>query len=152
MSLFTAGSSDSLQGGSTEPLLGQPVRMEVFMGTSVDVVCSRCGSVVANCAWGENGETLCYSCCAEIEKQFMRDYGAITLYLNLTAYHTCEEVLNWPGTLRFKVLECRKGNHNFAGIRRDVWFEFEGWIWHGVQYGDYSELCHCRITKRKVRV
>lgn len=114
------------------------------------LVCSRCGSVITpddgigNGFAHYEGAVICYTCCADIAAEYMRDHGKITLYLKDM------EVINWPGTLRFPVRRYRDGGHNMAGVRRDVWFEFEGKIWHGVQYGSETELCHCERTKKEV--
>jgi len=87
---------------------------------------------------------ICYECCAKGDIQYMKKNHKITLYL------TDSEVTNWPGTLRFSVTGKTTGRHNFAGVRYDIWFTFDGSIWHGVQYGDNTQLCHCKKTIRKV--
>lgn len=91
----------------------------------------------------ETGKRHCYACCAERDKQRMRDDGRITLYL------TDRTVTNWPGSLKIPVHHLRKGAHNMARTRYDVWFSFEGALWHGVQYGENTQICHCRKTKGK---
>ena len=68
----------------------------------------------------------------------MRKYGRITLYL-------CEsEITNWPGSFRMPVTYQRHGRHNIAGTRTDAWFTFEKQSWHGVLYGQNTQLIHCR--------
>lgn len=56
-------------------------------------------------------------------------------------------ITNWPGTLEFSTAYMRRGYHNIAGRRYDVWFYFAGKRWHGVQYGDNTQILHCRQTK-----
>lgn len=97
---------------------------------------------------------VCYECCAKDDKKRMQDTGKITLYLcedgkniNDTQKH---KVTNWPDSLSFSVTHLRKGGHNWAGVRYDVYFVFEGFYWHGTQYGDNSQLCYCKRTKEKV--
>ena len=113
---------------------------------------------------------ICYECCADQDRTTMIQTGRITLYL------TCEpaskmlhngrpftaatlshgpgrkaagELTNWPGTLRFKC-GTRVGRHNIAGVRYDVWFTGpDGYEWHGVQYGDNTQICRCKRTKVK---
>ena len=89
------------------------------------------------------GKTYCYACCAERDKQYMRDHGEIVLYLcgEPGAYR----LTNWPGTLIARPWRVRIGRHNMVGKRYDVWFTFENRRWHGVQYGDNTQLCHCRM-------
>lgn len=89
-----------------------------------------------------NGRRHCYACCAELDKaQMVRD-GRTVLYL------TDKGVTNWPSSLVFPVRYRRKGRHNMARTRYDVWFTGpDGKNWHGVQYGENTQLCHCRRAK-----
>lgn len=89
-----------------------------------------------------NDRTFCYQCCADRDRAYMVDTGAITLYL------TKDKVSNWPDSLAFKVTAQHVGKHNIAGKRYDVWFVGpDSHVWHGVQYGDMTQLCHCKRTK-----
>jgi len=108
-------------------------------------------------ATNDKKEKICYACCAEADKQFMRDNNKITLYL-IKRYLYPESttnkaynyfVTNWPGSLEIKCYYSDKGKHNIAGTRYDVWFKFEGYVWHGVQYGENTQLCHCKKTKQQ---
>ena len=130
-------------------------------------LCSVCGANIYrekdSCSTGyatnDKREKICYSCCAEQDKQFMRDNGRITLYLvdyqKDGYYHRKTghgighaKVTNWPASLMFENCFVKNGFHNIAGTRRDVWFQFEGTEWHGVQYGGSSDLCHCKRLKK----
>ena len=93
------------------------------------------------------GQKVCYDCCAEQDRKFMRDHKKITLYLTREGFYS--KITNWPGTLKLDCTGCRTGRHNIAGTRYDVWFVFEGYYWHGVQYGENTQLCHCKQTKQK---
>lgn len=92
-----------------------------------------------------NGKTFCYECCAVMDKLAMHEDGKYTLYLvkRDNGYH----VVNWPSSLDIKVKSYKRGNHNLAGSRIDVWFNFEGEKWHGVQYGEFTQICHCKRIK-----
>lgn len=92
-----------------------------------------------------NGKTACYACCAETDKRHMRESGRIALYLTTEANGDCR-ISNWPGSLSFRG-RYQTGRHNIAGCRYDAWFKFEGHVWHGVTYGDNTQICHCRRTK-----
>lgn len=134
--------------------------------------CSICNNVIPPSPEGSVGlgyaflpnssAVICYPCCAERDKQQMRDTGKITLYL------TCDpatksinpwggrefrsslgHVTNWPGSLRI-ACHTRQGKHNIARTRYDVWFKFEGYEWWGVSYGENTQLVHCKRTKQKV--
>lgn len=105
----------------------------------------------------ETGEwqTFCYACGAEKERDWMIVKGKTILYLVQHNDGTCE-ITDWPGELRFRVLSLRKGRHNIARVRYDVWFhgpdEYGGYsaMWWGVQYGDNTQLCHCKRIRRKL--
>ena len=52
-------------------------------------------------------------------------------------------VQDWSGQLRIKPVRVRKGRHNMARTRWDVWFTYEGQPWHGVNIGD-NQILRCR--------
>lgn len=110
----------------------------------------------------------CYECCGLIDAAWMREKGRIALYLTCApAWHERKPhkegaqlvtrrdragtVTNWPGTLRFTCLT-KTGRHNIAGTRYDCWFVFEGYWWHGVTFGDSTQVCHCRRTRERVHI
>lgn len=107
---------------------------------------------------------VCYECCGKRDAKDMEDTGKTVLYLTSTVKHPTEReyelgyrdtkvytVTNWPGTLAFKVFMSKEGHHNFAGSRTDVWFRGpDGKLWWGVQYGDTTQLVHCKRLKSKV--
>lgn len=116
--------------------------------------CVRCGQMKpvqteGGTGYSENdtGQKTCYACCADVDKEWMIDKGKITLYL--VKKEGQHRVSNWPGTLSFHVDRMETSRHNIAGKRYDVWFYGpEGARWHGVQYGDNTQLCHCKRTKK----
>lgn len=104
----------------------------------------------------DDGSNVCYACCAEEDGTWMRTHGRITLYLSCEGpgafrprFHGGHfaKVSNWPNTLSLPVATRKVGRHNIAGFRYDVWFNFEGETWHGVQFGDNTQICHCRRVK-----
>ncbi len=97
---------------------------------------------------GTDGKTYCYSCCADRDRAQMRQDGRIALYLT-NDKDAQATVSNWPGSLKLGVYHQRIGRHNMAGKRYDVWFTFETQPWHGVTYGDNTQICHCRRIKSK---
>ena len=95
-----------------------------------------------------DGKTWCWDCCARIDRENMETTGKITLYLSPNPDHPIPwKVTNWPGTLTFPVHSFRVGRHNIAYRRYDVWFTVNGHTWHGVQYGDNTQIAHCRRVK-----
>ena len=132
--------------------------------------CSICNNVIPPSPEGSVGlgygflpnssAVVWYPCCAELDKQQMRDTGKITLYLDCERWaeqrrkgstmRACMgSVKNWPGSLSIPC-HTRCGNHNIARSRYDVWFKFEGYEWWGVSYGEDTQLVHCKRTKKKV--
>jgi len=119
--------------------------------------CSKCKQVKpaqesggTGYATMRNNHKVCYSCCAAGDRADMIKHGRIDLYL--VEDRPQEEVINWPGTLRFPVLWSKAGQHNIARTRTDVWFTGpDGFLWRGTQYGEWSQVCHCRRTKNKVK-
>lgn len=101
-------------------------------------------------SYGSKGRKLCYACCGLRDRRAMIRDGRATLYL-INPAGLLWSVGNWPGTLDFPVRSKQKGRHNIAGTRYDVWFNGpDGHVWHGVTYGDNTQLCHCKRTKRSV--
>jgi hypothetical protein len=97
---------------------------------------------------------ICYDCCGENEAREMEETGRATLYLTCEPLRRNQErktagtVSNWPGTLKIPC-HTRAGRHNIAGTRYDCWFTFKGKEWHGVQYGDNTQIVHCKRLNSK---
>lgn len=97
-------------------------------------------------AIGSDNQKVCYKCCAVRDEHQMLTTGKITLYLSTKGGHYV--VTNWPGTLRIENVSApRRSYHNMARYRYDVWFRFKGQSWHGVQYGDNTQVLHCARRK-----
>lgn len=80
----------------------------------------------------------------------MRKLDRITLYLtrDTTKPYPDYTVSNWPGSLRIPVRHVSIGRHNMAGKRYTAYFTHEGREWVGVQYGDNTQVLHCRKLKQ----
>ena len=98
--------------------------------------------------YGENaaGKKACYACCAAEDQKRMRETGRATLYLSKGADGKYT-VGNWPGSLKLGVYGMTRGRHNIARVRYDFGFTFEGQPWRGTQYGDNTQIAHCRRVK-----
>ena len=92
-------------------------------------------------------QKVCYACCANEDRAKMKETGKAVLYL-CTNKQGDYIVTNWPDSLSFKCYHYSIGSHNWGLKRYDVWFDFEGRTWHGVTYGDNTQLCHCKQTKQ----
>lgn len=121
------------------------------------VYCIKCGKeCILEGIWAgygvmpETGEKVCYACCGELDKQrLLNAKPGDKFYMYLTGnmqygYY----VFNWPGSFKIKVFP-RKGSHNFARARYDFWFYFGNKAFHGVQYGDNTQVAHIRCLKNK---
>lgn len=97
-----------------------------------------------------DNKKLCYACCGEHDKKMLTQESRYTLYLS-GGFKEGFTVSNWPGTLTIKPTYVRRGRHNIAKSRYDVWFTFKGANWHGVQYGENTQLLHCKKLKLKVK-
>ena len=93
-----------------------------------------------------NGRTHCYACCGKLDAEGMAETGRATLYL--VGRWPEVRVTNWPDSLSFPVTGRRKGCHNIAGTRYDVWFRGpDGARWWGVNYGEWSQILRCKRIK-----
>lgn len=86
----------------------------------------------------EDGTRHCYDCCAKQECEAMKATGRAFFYFD------GENVTDWSGHLKIPALYVKRGRHNIAGTRLDVWFIFAGARWHGVRYGDNGTYVRCK--------
>jgi hypothetical protein len=94
-------------------------------------------------------EKVCFACAAVLDKQSMIENGndnGVPLYL--TKDEKGWKVGNWPGSLTFRCGVPIKKRHNIARTRYDVWFTGpDGKDWHGAQYGENTQIVHCKRNK-----
>lgn len=100
---------------------------------------SEHGQYTTGYGMDEHGRRHCYECCAERDKAAMRENGRATLYFSNGV------VCNWPGSLKIvpNLGGVRKSRNNWGAQRTDVWFTFEGRMWHGVNVGD-NDILWCK--------
>lgn len=102
----------------------------------------------------KDSNKICYDCCSEKDKRYMEEHSKIDLYLTKKVTEkgmlkgaVSYEVVNWPGTLRFRT-QFKRGKHNMTGSRIDVWFrDHLNNKWWGVNYGEWTEIVHCTKLK-----
>lgn len=94
----------------------------------------------------DEGHRYCYLCCGVQDALHMQRGERMCLYLTGSVVNGYE-ITNWPGSLRLKPTRVSKGKHNIARTRYDAWFMFQGTWWHGVQYGENTQLLHCKPLK-----
>lgn len=98
----------------------------------------------------ETGEKVCFACCGELDKQQLLNAkpGDKFCFYLIGDIQSGYYVSNWPGSFKIRVFP-RKGYHNIAGVRYDFWFMFGNQEFHGVQYGDNTQVAYIRCSKRK---
>jgi len=92
----------------------------------------------------KDGKKFCYQCCAIQDIEYMATHDRICLYL--TTINEKWVVTNWPNSLQMAATVSIKPNgHNWGITRRDAWFtDANNNKWWGVQYGDNTEIIHCK--------
>lgn len=120
------------------------------------VYCATCGAecMPEGCTTGygqdREGRKHCFECCANRDRQSMIETGRIALYLTKNGGRWI--VGDWTSRLTFTPYQVKHGKHNIARTRRDAHFTGpDGYVWHAVQYGEWSEIAHCRRTKTPAR-
>ena len=117
---------------------------------------SGLGNYPVNCKGYDDG-FYCYDCSPARLRRFMIERGRASLYLkfidhpNVAQGYGHMEVIDITGKLRFPVADWAEKAHNLTTDRIDVWFLFEGNVWHGVSYGSerFTQACRVKRTKRK---
>lgn len=117
------------------------------------VIKGGCGGTGYAVVDGDEENKICYACCGKRDAKEMKETGAMVLYLT-TKEGKGLVVSNWPGTLEFRVIGVRNGKHFVPNsgftTRQDVWFIGpDGKEWHGVQRGEWNDLCRCHRLKRQ---
>ena len=104
-----------------------------------------CKAIDTGYGINRNNEKVCYAC---LDRDYMAQHDRMALYLQ--GSNGQYQVINWPGTLRIPIISYSHGRHNIAGSRVDVWFkDHTGRRWWGVQYGEWTQIVHCRKLKEK---
>lgn len=134
-----------------------------------ETICFQCnngfvtkeGSIGTGYGYNKDGHKICYACCGENDKnelQNMKLGEKTCLYLSVKDNHENKmkfgqtycvgnaTVTNWPGTYK-KSVGVKKGFHNIAGVRYDIWFTEGKNYFHGVRYGSDSEICYITCVK-----
>jgi hypothetical protein len=115
--------------------------------------CSKCKNEFSptECGTGygimPNGKKVCCSCIGEMDRAEMSNAkkgDRFTMYLTMEGGKA--KVTNWPASFVIPVGYVAKGRHNFARVRYDVWPRINGREFHGVQYGDNTQICHLRCV------
>ncbi len=91
---------------------------------------------------------ICWECAAERTRADMIEGGRTYLYLTEDGKGG-RTLTDWPGTLKFRAYGARTSWHNIGRTRIDVWFAGpDGYEWHAYQIGEWTQIAHCKRTKR----
>jgi len=93
----------------------------------------------------KDNNKICYACCGDRDKQELinlKPKEKTCMYLDGN-----NRLSNWPGTFVINNVRTRKGYHNIAGARIDVWFTYSTQNYHGVLYGHNTQICHIQRVK-----
>lgn len=112
---------------------------------------SKHGAFTTGYSTDLEGKRHCYDCCAKNGRESMVRDGhsrGLPLY-----WSGGDEVTDWPGHLRFKLYPWRRvSRHNWGLLRTDFWFNGpDGFVWHGFQIGENTQIAHCRRTKERCK-
>ena len=98
----------------------------------------------------KDNHRICFACCGNRDLKSMIETGRAILYLckDDNAFNGYK-ITNWPNSLSFIPTRVKIGRHNIARTRTDVWFNLieAKEQWHGVTYGDNTQICHCKRIK-----
>lgn len=115
----------------------------------MEKTCSVCGKQIQSDGMGtgygedKSGNIVCYACCAEQDKAYLRDHGILDGYLS------SNEFINWPGSFRIPVLASKKSRNNFGAVRIDFWLKWEGRNYYGRQVGNNSECAFIKVMRKE---
>lgn len=115
-----------------------------------EFICSVCGEhkthesdFTSGYGIDKDGNKVCFECCGKNDaKELAELQPKQKTYLYLDTKQ--KTLSNWPGTFKIQLHYIKQGSHNIAGKRYDVWFDYAGKEFHGVQFGDNTQICHIK--------
>ena len=117
-------------------------------------VCTQCqkekeGKQDGGTGYGvyRDGSKICYQCIGEND---LKELQIASKGQKFTFYLVKRDgqyfVTNWPGTFSHPVT-VSIGRHNMAGKRYDTWFKIGQNSFHGVTFGDWTQIHHVKRIK-----
>lgn len=92
----------------------------------------------------KEGKKICFEC---IGKNDLEEMTNAKRGQKFTLYLCNSEVSNWPGSFKSPIYGLSKGRHNIARYRYDFYFNVGKNKFHGVQFGDNTQIAHCKAIK-----
>jgi hypothetical protein len=90
------------------------------------------------------GNKICYECIGLEELFALRAAKPGETFI---MYFDGKQVMNWPGSFKQTVTRVHAGRHNIAGKRYDFYFFVNRKPFHGVTYGDNTQIAHVKRIK-----
>jgi len=118
--------------------------------------CHQCGqekiyesNLTTGYGLDKDDNKTCYHCIGENEAKEMEGMklGDKTVMYLVKGDDARYKVQNWPGSLTINIRSLKVGRHNWAHKRYDVWFSFKNKEFHGVTFGDMTQICHVKRVK-----
>ena len=117
-----------------------------------EFICSQCGQNKVHesdfstgyATDRTTGNKICFDCCGINDAKELKE---LPIGKKTIQYWDGKNIINWPGTLKINPYCVNKGRHNIAGKREDIYFKFEGFNYHAVQYGEMSQITHIKKMK-----
>jgi hypothetical protein len=107
-------------------------------------ICSQCGQTITHndnfttgYATDKNNNKVCFICCGQNDKEALFNLKPKERYI---LYFDGKKITNWPGTLEIIPIQITKGKHNICKTRTDVYFKYNGLLFHGLNLGDNQIL------------
>lgn len=89
----------------------------------------------------KDGNKICFDCCGIDDANNLTNLKKGDKYI---LYWDGQNIINWPSSLKIKPYSVKKGKHNMARTRDDIYFKFNGFNFHAVQYGSNSQIAHIK--------
>jgi hypothetical protein len=102
-------------------------------------------------ALNDSGEKICYKCCGvqdAVQLSAITGKEEMYLYLSFNKEKKTYEITNWPATLIINPTRIHSGKHNIAGTQTHVWFRFNHEYFHGVNFGNTSQVLVVKKIKK----
>lgn len=103
-----------------------------------EFICSQCNEhkthksdMTTGYGTNKEGGKICFSCCG---KNDILELINLQNKQKVWQYFDGKNIVNWPSTMKIKPNFTKKGRHNIAGSREDVWFTI------GIGYVNNNEL------------
>lgn len=97
----------------------------------------------------DQGQKICYSCIGRQDQTEIANAKPGQKFVHYLIKENGHFVVsNWPGTWKANPFRVSIGRHNMAGKRYDVYIAYNGRKFHGVTYGDQTQICRIKCLSK----